>query len=80
MNYLFIIDPLESLALYKDTSVILMKECLRQKINIFYSTIDAISIDSKMNIEVEYQQINTINESITTNSKTKNNIEYHREL
>jgi|TARA_B110000971_G_C20027054_1_gene509438 glutathione synthase len=80
MNYLFIIDPLESLALYKDTSVILMKECLRQKINIFYSTIDAISIDSKMNIEVEYQQINTINESITTNSKTKNNIEYFNKI
>jgi glutathione synthase len=57
-----------------------MKDCLRQKINIFYSTIDAISIDSKMNIEVEYQQINTINESITTNSKTKNNIEYFNKI
>jgi len=80
MNYLFIIDPLESLALYKDTTVILMKECLRQKINIFYSTIDSISIDSKMNIEVEYQQIKTINKSITSNSKTKNNIEYFNKI
>jgi len=80
MNYLFIIDPLESLALYKDTSVVLMKECLRQKINIFYSTIDSISIDSKMNIEIEYQQIKMINESITTSTKEKNNTEYFNKI
>ena len=80
MNYLFIIDPLDSLALYKDTTVILMKECLRQKINVFYSTINEISIDSEMNIEVEYQKIEAINESITSNSKIKNNIEYFNKI
>ena len=76
MNYLFIIDPLESLNLYKDTSIILMKECLRQKINIFYSTIDSISINSEIDIEVEYQQIGAINESIVCNDKMKKNIQY----
>ena len=74
MNYLFIIDPTNSLVLYKDTTVILMKECLRQNINIFYSTIDAISIDSKMNIEVEHHKIKSINESITSNNMTKSKL------
>ena len=60
MNYLFIIDPIDSLALYKDTTIILMKECLRQKINVFYSTINEISIDSKINIKVECQQLQAI--------------------
>ena len=72
MNYLFIIDPPEKLALYKDTSALLMKECLRQKINIFYTTCDAISIDSTQNIEVECSQILTINETITASKKSKN--------
>jgi len=76
MNYLFIIDPINSLALYKDTTIILMKECLRQEINIFYSTINGISIDSDSNIEVEYQQIGAINESIVCNDKMKKNIQY----
>ncbi len=80
MNYLFIIDPLDSLAFYKDTTVSLMKECLRQKINVFYSTINEISIDSEMNIEVEYEKIEMINESITSNSKVKNNIEYFNKI
>jgi len=80
MNYLFIIDPLDSLIFYKDTTVILMKECLRQKINVFYSTINEISIDSEMNIEVVYQKIQTINESITSDSKIKNNIKYFNKI
>lgn len=80
MNYLFIIDPIESLVLHKDTTIILMKECLRQKINIFYSTIDAISIDSEMNIEVEYQKIEAINKSITSSNITKNNIQYFNKI
>ncbi len=80
MNYLFIIDPIESLALYKDTTITLMKECLRQRINIFYSTIDAISIDSEMNIEVEYQKIEAINKSITSSNITKNNIQYFNKI
>lgn len=80
MNYLFIIDPIESLALHKDTSIMLMKECLRQKINIFYSTINAISIDSEMNIEVKYQKIGAINESITPNNMKKNNIQYFNKI
>ena len=80
MNYLFIIDPLDSLTLYKDTTVILMKECLRQKINVFYTTINEISIDSEMNIKVKHQQIKVINESIIPNSKIKNNIEYFNKI
>jgi glutathione synthase len=80
MNYLFIIDPIDSLALYKDTTIILMKECLRQKINVFYSTINEISIDSKINIKVECQQLQAINESITSSSKIKNNIEYFNKI
>ena len=80
MNYLFIIDPLDSLALYKDTTVILMKECLRQKINVFYSTINEISIDSEININVEYHQIEAINESITPSRKIRSNIEFFNKI
>ena len=80
MNYLFIIDPIDSLALYKDTTIILMKECLRQKINVFYSTINEISIDSTINIKVECQQLKAINESIISSSKIKNNIEYFNKI
>tara|TARA_B110000967_G_C18894373_1_gene569551 strand:- start:2506 stop:3360 length:855 start_codon:yes stop_codon:yes gene_type:complete len=57
-----------------------MKECLRQKINVFYTTINEISIDSEMNIKVKHQQIKVINESIIPNSKIKNNIEYFNKI
>lgn len=51
MAYLFIIDPIESLNKIKDSSLLLMKECLRRNIEVHFSQINQFSIDEgKVNI------------------------------
>ena len=44
MAYLFIIDPIESLNKIKDSSLLLMKECLRRNIEVHFSEINQFSI------------------------------------
>ena len=51
MAYLFIIDPIESLNKIKDSSFLLMKECLRRNIEVHFSEINQFSIEEgKVNI------------------------------
>jgi glutathione synthase len=51
MAYLFIIDPIESLNKIKDSSLLLIKECLRRKIEVHFSEINQFSIyEGKVNI------------------------------
>ena len=51
MAYLFIIDPIESLNKIKDSSLLLMKECLRRNIEVHFSEITQFSIyEGKVNI------------------------------
>ena len=51
MAYLFIIDPIESLNKNKDSSLLLMKECLRRNIEVHFSEINQFSIyEGKVNI------------------------------
>jgi glutathione synthase len=51
MAYLFIIDPIESLNKIKDSSLLLMKECLRRNIEVHFSEINQFSIyEEKVNI------------------------------
>ena len=51
MAYLFIIDPIESLNKIKDSSLLLMKECLRRNIEVHFSEINRFSIyEGKVNI------------------------------
>ena len=51
MAYLFIIDPIESLNKTKDSSLLLIKECLRRNIEVHFSEINQFSIDEgKVNI------------------------------
>jgi glutathione synthase len=51
MAYLFIIDPIEFLNKIKDSSLLLMKECLRRNIEVHFSEINQFSIDEgKVNI------------------------------
>jgi len=51
MAYLFIIDPIESLNKIKDSSILLMQECLRRNIEVHFSEINQFSIDEgKVNI------------------------------
>jgi glutathione synthase len=51
MAYLFIIDPIESLNKTKDSSLLLIKECLRRNIEVHFSEINQFSIyEGKVNI------------------------------
>jgi len=45
MAYLFIIDPIQSLNRIKDSSVLLMKECLRRKIEVHFCEINQFSMN-----------------------------------
>ena len=56
MAYLFIIDPIESLNKIKDSSLLLMKECLRRNIEVHFSEINQFSIDEG-NVNIHSQKI-----------------------
>jgi glutathione synthase len=63
MAYLFIIDPIESLNKIKDSSLLLMKECLRRNIEVHFSEINQFSIyEGKVNIHS--QKILSLEEGI----------------
>ena len=54
--YLFIIDPIDSLNSIKDSSLLLMKECLRRNIEVHFSEINQFSIDEG-NVNIHSQKI-----------------------
>jgi len=56
MAYLFIIDPIESLNKTKDSSLLLMKECLRRNIEVHFSEINQFSI-YEGNVNIHSQKI-----------------------
>ena len=76
MKYLFIIDDPKELIFYKDTSIALIKECLKQKIEVHYTNIHSLSIDNKQNIIADTYNIIAIDSSIIKKNKTKNKIQY----
>ena len=76
MKYLFIIDDPETLTLYKDTSIALIKECLNQGIEAHYANINALSIDKKQNIIVDSCHISCIDSLLKNKHKVKNKIQY----
>ena len=61
--YLFIIDPIESLNIIKDSSLLLMKECLRRKIEVHFCGINQFSMNEG-NINIYSQKITQIEEEI----------------
>ena len=61
--YLFIIDPIESLNIIKDSSLLLMKECLRRKIEVHFCRINQFSINEG-NINIHSQKITKIEKEI----------------
>jgi len=63
MAYLFIIDPIESLNKIKDSSLLLMKECLRRNIEVHFSEINQFSIDEG-NVNIHSQKIISLEEGI----------------
>ena len=63
MAYLFIIDPIESLNKIKDSSLLLMKECLRRNIEVHFSEINQFTIDEG-NVNIHSQKIISLEEGI----------------
>ena len=63
MAYLFIIDPIESLNKTKDSSLLLMKECLRRNIEVHFSEINQFSIDEG-NVNIHSQKIISLEKGI----------------
>ena len=63
MAYLFIIDPIESLNKTKDSSLLLMKECLRRNIEVHFSEINQFTIDEG-NVNIHSQKILTLEKGI----------------
>ena len=63
MAYLFIIDPIESLDKTKDSSLLLMKECLRRDIEVHFSEINQFSI-YEGNVNIHSQKIISLEKGI----------------
>lgn len=76
MKYLFIIDEPETLTLYKDTTIALIKECLSQGIEAHYTNINSLSIDRKQNVMIDSCHISSIDSLIVNKLKVKNKIQY----
>ena len=76
MKYLFIIDEPETLTLYKDTTIALIKECLSQGIEAHYTNINSLSIDRKQNVMIDSCHISSIDSLIVNKPKVKNKIQY----
>ena len=80
MKCLFIIDEPETLSFYKDTSVALMKECLKQGIEAHYTNIHSLSIDKQQNIITDSYHISNIDSLIDKKQKIKNKIQYFNKI
>jgi len=76
MKYLFIIDAPETLTLYKDTTIALIKECLYQGIEAHYANINSLSIDKNQNVIVDSYNIPSIGSLLTSKLKLKNKIQH----
>ena len=76
MKYLFIIDEPETLTLYKDTTIALIKECLSQGIEAHYTNINSLSIDKKQNVMIDSCHISSIDSLLVNKLKVKNKIQY----
>jgi len=63
MAYLFIVDPIESLNKTKDSSLLLIKECLRRNIEVHFSEINQFSIDEG-NVNIHSQKILSLEKGI----------------
>jgi glutathione synthase len=75
MRYLFIIDEPETLTLYKDTTIALIKECLSQGIEAHYTNINSLSIDKKQNVMIDSCHISSIDSLLVNKLKVKNKIQ-----
>lgn len=63
MAYLFIIDSIESLNQSKDSSLFLIKECLRRNIETYFCEIDQFSINKGI-LNVQSNKLISLNEAI----------------
>ena len=77
--YLFIIDPIESLNIIKDSSLLLMKECLRRKIEVHFCRINQFSINEG-NINIHSQKITKIDKEINYQDSELNLISFFKKI
>ncbi len=75
-KYLFITDSIESLVIYKDTTIALIKECLQQNIEVHYAKINEFSINTDNDLNVSSYQITEIDGKIKSNKISCNKIQY----
>ncbi len=80
MKFLFIIDEPETLIPYKDTTIALIKECLNQGIEVYYTNIHSLSIDQKQNIIIDSYHIASIDLLIAKKPKIKNKIQFFSKI
>ena len=79
-KYLFITDPINSLKIYKDTSVALIKACLQSNIEAHHSTINEFSINHDLNLDVSSHKILSCNKSIELSEKVLRQLSYFSKI
>ena len=79
-KYLFITDPINSLKIYKDTSVALIKACLHSNIEAHHSTINEFSINHDLNLDVSSHKILSCNKSIELSEKVLRQLSYFSKI
>jgi|TARA_B110000003_G_scaffold137985_1_gene139717 glutathione synthase len=79
-KYLFITDPINSLKIYKDTSVALIKACLQSNIEAHHSTINEFSINHDLSLDVSSHKILSCNKSIELSEKVLRQLSYFSKI
>ena len=79
-KYLFITDPINSLKIYKDTSVALIKACLESNIEAHYTTMNEISINHGCIIDVSSHKILGWNSTIDLSQKELHHLSYFSKI
>jgi len=80
MKYLFIIDEPETLTFYKDTTIALIKECLKKNIEVHYTTIEALSINTNNQLDVKSHEIINCDKKLEVKKAVLNNAEYFSKI
>ena len=79
-KYLFITDTINSLKIYKDTSVALIKACLKNNIEVHHTTIDEVSINHDLSLDVSSHKILSVTNVIDLSEKLLHQITYFSKI
>ncbi len=79
MAYLFIIDSIESLNQSKDSSLFLIKECLRRNIETYFCEIDQFSINKGI-LNVQSNKLISLNEAINYENSPSLKVNFFKKI